>query len=236
MTMASFKSNVAYNMLISLCNKLMHLNSMTTPEAVNRLKDELGGIITVVKMHHYEQRQKYGHLASAIPVPKYRLVIRNALWTHTIPANPGVYSMAVLAVRNAAALQEQYVAEHKILLKSYNDYLGVKEAGKELILYTAGDNALAPLKKQYIGYRDSMVLAMIKHLCLKTAIKTMTVQKHKYKTTGYNTPWDPTTSITAYFTQLDQFQESLSNRGFATRNAEKTMAVGVQMWQSTNVA
>jgi hypothetical protein len=59
-----------------------------------------------------------------------------------------------------------------------------------------------------------------------------TVQKHEYKATGYNNPWDPTTSITAYFRQLDQFQVSLSNRGIATSNAEKVMAAGAQMWQS----
>ena len=58
--------------------------------------------------------------------------------------------MAALAVGNAAALQEQYVAELKILTKSYNVYLGVEEAGKDLILYAAGNNVLAPLKKQYI--------------------------------------------------------------------------------------
>ncbi len=69
------------------------------------------------------------------------------MWIHTIPANPGSYSIAALAVRNAAAIHKQYVAEHKILMKSYNDYVGVEEAGKDLILYTAGNNALAPLKK-----------------------------------------------------------------------------------------
>ncbi len=89
---------------------------MITPEAVDRLKDELGRIFTVAKMHHYKQRHKYGHLTSAIPKPKYRLVIGNATWTHTIPANPGAYSTAALAVRHAAALQEQYVAKRKILL------------------------------------------------------------------------------------------------------------------------
>ncbi len=60
--------------------------------------------------------------------------------------------MAALAVRNAAALREQYVAEHKILMKSYNDYLGIKEADKDLVLYEAGNDALALLKKQYIGF------------------------------------------------------------------------------------
>ena len=108
------------------------------------------------------------------------------------------------------------MAEHKLLMKGYNDYLGAKEAGKELILYAAGDDALAPLKKLYIRFGDTTVLLMIDHLCLKTAIKMTTAQKHKYKTTGYNNPWDPTTSITAYFTQLDHFQVQLGDRGITT--------------------
>jgi hypothetical protein len=126
------------------------------------------------KNHHYEQGQKYGHLASAIPEQKYRLVIGNATWAHTVPGDPGAYSQAALGVGNSAALQEQHVAEHKILQKSYNDYLGVEEAGKELILYAVGDDALAPLKKLYIGFGDSTVLEMINHLRLKTAIKMTT--------------------------------------------------------------
>jgi hypothetical protein len=60
--------------------------------------------------------------------------------------------MAALAVGHAVALREQYVAEHKILMKSFNDYLGVDEAGKDLILYAAGKDAFAPLKKQYRGF------------------------------------------------------------------------------------
>jgi hypothetical protein len=76
--------------------------------------------------------------------------------------------------------------EHKILLKSYKDYLAIKEADKELILYAVGNDALAPLKKQYIGFGDSTVLSIIDHQCLKTATKMTTVQKYEYKTTGYN--------------------------------------------------
>jgi hypothetical protein len=99
--MASFKSNASYDTLISLHDKLTHLSGMITPEAVDRLKDELGRIF-------YKLGQKYGHLASAIPKPKYRLVIGNAAWIHAIPANPGAYSMAALTVRNAATLQEHW--------------------------------------------------------------------------------------------------------------------------------
>ncbi len=73
---------------------------------------------------------------------------------------------------------------------------------------------------------------MIDHFCLKTAIKMTTAQKHEYKTMGYNNLCDLTTSITAYFTQLDHFQVSLGDRGIATSEAKKTMAAGAQMWQS----
>jgi hypothetical protein len=98
---------------------------------------------------------------------------------------------------NAAATREQFMAQHKIKQKRYRDYLNVKEAGKELILYTVGNNAVALLKKQYIGFGDTMILAMIDHLRLKTAIRMTTAQKYKYKTNGYNTLWDPAMSIAA---------------------------------------
>ena len=222
----------AYDMLISLRDKMTRLNGLITPEAVDKLEDEIGGIFTVAKTHHYDQGQKYGHLASAIPEAKYRLVIGNATWTHSVPADPGAYSQAALVAGTSAAQREQLVAEHKILLKGYNDYLGAEEAGKELILYAAGDDALAPLKKLYIGFGDTSVLQMIDHLRQKTAIKMTTAQKHEYKTTGYNNPWDPTTSITAYFAQLDRFQVQLGDRGITTSDEEKTMAAGAQMWKS----
>ncbi len=64
------------------------------------------------------------------------------------------------------------------------------------------------------------------------AIRMTRAQKHKDKTMGYNNPWDPTTSITVYFTQLDRFQVSLGNHGIATSKSKKTMAAGAQMWQS----
>jgi len=222
----------AYDTLISLRDKMTRLNGLITPEAVDKLEDEIGGIFTVAKTHHYDQGQKYGHLASAIPEEKYRLVIGNATWTHSVPADPGAYSQAALVAGTSAAQREQLVAEHKILLKGYNDYLGAEEAGKELILYAAGDDALAPLKKLYIGFGDTSVLQMIDHLRQKTAIKMTTAQKHESKTMGYNNPWDPTTSITAYFTQLDRFQVQLGDRGITTSDEEKTMAAGAQMWKS----
>jgi hypothetical protein len=102
MTMS--KSNMAYNTLISLRDKLTCINGVITPEAINELEDELGGIFTVTKTHHYKQGQKYGHLTSAIPEQKFRLVIGNATWAHTVPGDPGTYSQAALGIGNSAAL------------------------------------------------------------------------------------------------------------------------------------
>ena len=116
-------------MLIKLWDKLTCLNGMITPEAIDKLEDKLGGIFTVAKTHHYTQGQKYGHLASAIPKSKYRLFNGNATWTHTVPTNPGAYSADALNAGNAAAMREQFVAQHKIKQKSYRDYLNIEEAG-----------------------------------------------------------------------------------------------------------
>ena len=230
--MTSPASSNAYDTLISLRDKLTRLNGVITPEAVDKLEDKLGGIFTVTKTHHYKQGQKYDHLASAIPEIKYRLVIGNPTWTHMVPVDPGAYSADALAAGNSAAVRKQFVAQHKIEQKNYRDYLSIEEAGKELIVYAVGNDAVAPLKKQYIGFGDTTVLDMIEHLRLKTAIRMTTAQKFEYKTTGYNNLWYPTTSITAYFTQLDRFQVSLGDRSIATSDQEKTMAAGAQMWQS----
>ncbi len=102
-------------MLITLQGKVTHLNGVITLESVDKLENKLGRIFTMVKTHHFEQGQKYSHLASAIHKSKYRLVILSSdTWTHMVPANPGAYSRDALYVGIAAALCKQYVAEHKI--------------------------------------------------------------------------------------------------------------------------
>jgi hypothetical protein len=115
---------------------------------------------------------------------------------------------------------------------SYTEYLGAQEAGKELKIYGMGNEALAPLKKQYINIWDATIHSMIKHLHDKTAIKMTTSQKYDYKTEGYCKPWDPIMSITAYFTGLDRFMISLNNRGILMSVEEKTTAAGARVWES----
>jgi hypothetical protein len=102
--MSSSASNKGYNMLVNLWDKLTHLNLHDHPGGHQQTQGcKLGGIFTMAKTHHYTQGQKYSHLASVIPKSKYRLIIGNATWTHTVPTNPGAYSADALNAGNVAA-------------------------------------------------------------------------------------------------------------------------------------
>jgi hypothetical protein len=59
-----------------------------------------------------------------------------------------------------------------------------------------------------------------------------TSQKFEYKSKGYAKQWDPTSSITTYFTGLDKFCTSLADRGISTSVDEMMMAARSQMWES----
>jgi hypothetical protein len=100
------KTSSAYDTLIGVRNKITRLNGIITPKNVDRLEDELGGVCTIIKTHHYTQGQKYGHLASIIPQDKYRIVISDEAWIRTAPVDPGAYSAAALGVGNAAAQRD----------------------------------------------------------------------------------------------------------------------------------
>ncbi len=144
----------------------------------------------------------------------------------------GAYAAAALGANVSAAQRKQIVARHKEEQMSYANFLSTQEAGKELLLYGVGNDALAPLKKQYINFGDATIHSMILHLRDKTAIKMTTSQKFEHKSEGYGKQWDPTTSITAYFTGLDKFRTSLPDRSIAASTKEMTMAAGARMWES----
>jgi hypothetical protein len=104
----SSKSTSTYKTVIGLRDKNTCLNGIITPEGIDKLEDELGGVCTLIKMHHYMEGQQYGHLASIIPQEKYWIIISNNAWTHAAPANPSAYSQPPLVwamrQRNANSL------------------------------------------------------------------------------------------------------------------------------------
>jgi len=179
--MTSKAKNGAYEILAAQKSTIMKIAGVITPEAVDNLENEIRGIFTILKSNHFDEGQCYGYLACVIPEDKYRVVIVNNMWVYKAPDNPGAYAATALGAGISAAQREQIIANHKETQHSYAEYLGVQEAGKELILYGIGDDALAPLKKQYINFGDATVHTMIKHLREKTAIKMTTSQKYDYK-------------------------------------------------------
>jgi hypothetical protein len=222
-------------MLVAQKDAITKIMGIITPKSIDTLKNKLGGAFTIVKSTRFVDGQHYGFLARVIPQEKYRIVISNPAWVYVAPVNPGAYSAAALLAGVSAAQQEQLVTQHKQEQMTYANYLGAQEVGKELLLYGVSANALALLKKQYINFGDARIHSMILHLQEKTAIKMTSLQKFKYKTEGYKMPWDPTMSITAYFTGLEKFKNFLADRGISTSVKEMTMAAEARMWESNVV-
>jgi hypothetical protein len=117
-----------------------------------------------LKSTHYVKGQQYGYLPCIIPEEKYCIVFANPVWTYAAPANPGTYAASALAAGVSAAQHEQIIAQHKETQTAYTEYLGAQEAGKELFLYGIDNNALAPLKRQYIKFNNVKIHLMILHL------------------------------------------------------------------------
>ncbi len=151
-------------MLVTQKDAITKITGIITPESIDGLENELGGAFTNLKSTHFEEGQRYGFLATVIPQEKYRIVISDAAWVYKTPANSGAYAAAALVAGVSAAQREQLVAQHKEEQMAYADYLGSQEAGKELLLYGVGDDALAPLKKQIINFGDATIHSMLLHL------------------------------------------------------------------------
>ncbi len=133
-------------MLIAQKETITKITGIITPKSIDTLENKLGGAFTILKSPHFNEGQRYGFLATVIPQAKYHIVINDPTWVYTAPGDPGVYAAAALGANVSTAQREQIVARYKKEQMSYANYLGAQEAGKELLLYGVGDNALAPLK------------------------------------------------------------------------------------------
>ena len=74
-----------------------------TPKAIDNLKNEIGGIFTILKSNHFNEGQRYGYLACVIPQDKYRVVITNNTWAYAAPDNLGAYAQTALGAGVSAA-------------------------------------------------------------------------------------------------------------------------------------
>ena len=89
------------------------------------------------------------------------MVIADNTWAYASPAYLGAYAQTALGAGVSATQREQIVANHNDVQNSYVEYLGTQKAGKDLILYGLGNDALTPLKKQYINFGNAIIHTMI---------------------------------------------------------------------------
>ncbi len=128
-------------MLVAQKDTITNITGIIMPESIDNLENKLGKAFTILKSTHFNEGQQYSFLAMVIPPAKYCIVIR---WVYAAPGNPGVYAAAALGANISLAQREQIVACHKEEQMLYPDYLCAQEAGKELLLYSMGNDALAP--------------------------------------------------------------------------------------------
>jgi hypothetical protein len=103
--MSSNTKNGAYKMLPAQKVAVTRITRVITLEAIDNLKDKIGGIFTILKSTHFakEQHYNYSYLASIIPEARYQLVIANNMWLYAPPASPGAYAVAALNAGISAA-------------------------------------------------------------------------------------------------------------------------------------
>ncbi len=177
--------NGVYEILVIQKDTITKITGIITPKSIDTLENELGWIFIILKSTHFAEGEQYGYLACVIPEEKYRIVIADPTWVYVAPVNPGAYAATALAAGGSAAHQEQITMQHKETQTAYTKYLSAQKAGKELLLYGVGNDALVPLKKQYLNFGNATIHSMILHLQEKTAIKMTTSQKSEYKAEGY---------------------------------------------------
>jgi hypothetical protein len=103
-------------MLASQKDAITKITGIITPESIDELENKLGGAFTILKSKHFDQEERYGHLAIVIPEAKYRVVIANPTWVYAAPADPGAYAAAALAAGVLAA--QRYQTSHSTRSKS----------------------------------------------------------------------------------------------------------------------
>ena len=139
---------------------------------------------------------------------KYQDAINDQTFVYADPTDQGAYYPYAGKNTNAAQ-REQEEAEHKRKILSYEVYLRIAEACRNLIIYAVGDGAVAPLKERDVKYGRFSPEEMMKHLREKLCVKVKTMEEDTLKKSKYITNWDTTECITNYWKHFDEVTTKL---------------------------
>ena len=108
---------------------------------------------------------------------------------------------------------------------------GVCTGTNNLIIYAVGEDAVAPLKKRYIGFGDTTPQQMIAHL--RTNVYVKMKKKDAFKTQRYAWKWDTSKNIITYFKDVKNFKETLESRCISTSTAEMATSAVARIYNSS---
>ena len=201
-----------------------------TPEAIDNLEEELGGVATTVKSYHFKGGRENGHLAAIVSEDDYREIIEDEEWEYVEPEDQEEYDPDAVACTVAQRAVRE--AKWKRKATSLVTFGGVCEGTKDLIIYAVGEDAVVSLKQRFVKYGKVSPKQMIKHLRDKTCVKMTTLEKDRFKRQGYEAEWDVTKNIAVYWKLLDDHTIHLKNRKIKTSDEEKVTAAVARMWES----
>jgi hypothetical protein len=102
-----------YNSIVAQQDKITRVLGTITTETIDILEDELVGIASTIKLDHYKDGQKYGHLAIVIPEAEYKTIIGDNAWTYDVPPNIRAYCQ-IVRTNTINGKCKQQEAEHTV--------------------------------------------------------------------------------------------------------------------------
>ena len=203
-----------------------------TPEAIDDLEEELGGILVKYKPHHFSQAQKSGHLGVILGEDQMQTIYGDPTYTYVVQVNQRPYDTTSYGSASAM-LRSQAEAIHNYLNDTSLVYEGVCIGTTKLIIYVTGEDTVASLKRRYIGFGNMTPQQMLHHLRTNMCIKVNIKEKEAFKTQGYTWEWDTSKNIITYFKEIKNFKEKLDSRGITACTAETATAAVTRMYDSS---
>ena len=121
-------------------------------------------------------------------------IYANSGYTYSVPIDQGPYDTTI-AGNASTMVRSQAEAVHNRLNVNSLVYEGVCTGTNDLIIHAVGEDAVAPLKRRYIGFGDTTPQEMITHLRTNVCVKMNMKEKDSFKTQGYAEPWDTRKNI-----------------------------------------
>ena len=162
MTSKSDVESSIRDQIVAQQDKVTRLHGDISPETVDNLEEELGGIVVNIKSHHFVRGAEFGHLSVIIPQSEFADLIGDDEWEYEPPEELDAYDPDAIAL--GAAQRSQAEAEWKRKIDAYETYLGVCAGLRDLIVLAVGEDAVVTLKKKYVNYGAVAPHDMISHL------------------------------------------------------------------------